>query len=143
MLPTNLSLLILVILGSVSCRPASNDDQKDLITNLIEDSSPLQKAVVVLTEEEEEFPDRQGFITGHRIPLELFGADTLRRIELLGEEADVIPSRRAYVDSDDIRESASSSSVIPEDLPRIFDGIKGETDTKYYETLTSFVPFDY
>ena len=33
----------------------------------------------------QEFPDRRGFFTGHRIPLELFGEDTLRHIQLIGD----------------------------------------------------------
>ena len=33
----------------------------------------------------QEFPDRRGFFTGHRIPLELFGEETLRHIELIEE----------------------------------------------------------
>ena len=27
------------------------------------------------------FPDRQGFITGHRIPLELFSKETIKRLK--------------------------------------------------------------
>lgn len=34
---------------------------------------------------EADFPDRRGFFTGHRIPLELFPEETLRNIELIGE----------------------------------------------------------
>merc|ERR1712223_575952 len=34
---------------------------------------------------EANFPDRRGFFTGHRIPLELFPEETLRNIELIGE----------------------------------------------------------
>lgn len=33
-----------------------------------------------------DFPDRRGFFTGHRIPLELFGEETLRHIELIGDK---------------------------------------------------------
>ena len=32
-----------------------------------------------------DFPNRRGFFTGHRIPLELFPEETLRNIELIGE----------------------------------------------------------
>jgi len=35
---------------------------------------------------EADFPDRRGFFTGHRIPLELFPEETLRYIELIGDE---------------------------------------------------------
>jgi len=45
--------------------------------------------------DESEFPDRRGFFTGHRIPLELFGDETLRHIELIGEvkntESEALP----------------------------------------------------
>jgi len=34
---------------------------------------------------ESDFPDRRGFFTGHRIPLELFPEETLKHIELIGE----------------------------------------------------------
>ena len=43
----------------------------------------------VEVEENDDFPDRRGFFTGHRIPLELFGADTLRRIELTSDETTI------------------------------------------------------
>jgi len=33
-----------------------------------------------------DFPDRRGFFTGHRIPLELFSEETLRNIELVGDQ---------------------------------------------------------
>ena len=35
----------------------------------------------VFTKPKDIFPDRQGFITGHRIPLELFSKETIKRLK--------------------------------------------------------------
>ena len=43
------------------------------------------------TSEKPNFPDRRGFFTGHRIPLELFPEDTLRHIELIEEKKEQKP----------------------------------------------------
>lgn len=43
------------------------------------------------TSEKPDFPDRRGFFTGHRIPLELFPEDTLRHIELIEEKKEQKP----------------------------------------------------
>ena len=43
------------------------------------------------TSEKPDFPDRRGFFTGHRIPLELFPEDTLRHIELIEEQKEQKP----------------------------------------------------
>merc|ERR1712038_613875 len=83
--------------------------------------------------------DRRGFVTGHRIPLELFGKDTLRRIELLEDVEQPAAPARQYVDSDDIR-SAPLPPLPPKHRPDILGGLTSESDTKYFETLTSFVP---
>lgn len=59
--------------------------QQDSEASLNETSKPL-----ITTDGEDkngsEFPDRRGFFTGHRIPLELFPQETLRNIDLVGEE---------------------------------------------------------
>ena len=43
------------------------------------------------TSDKPDFPDRRGFFTGHRIPLELFPEDTLRHIELIEEKKEQKP----------------------------------------------------
>jgi len=61
--------------------------QQDSTPSLNETSKPL-----IPTDGEDEttsqFPDRRGFFTGHRIPLELFPQETLRNIELVGEQVE-------------------------------------------------------
>jgi len=58
------------------------------LTNIIElhpilpSAEPTQESS---HDSEADFPDRRGFFTGHRIPLELFPEETLRNIELIGE----------------------------------------------------------
>jgi len=64
------------------------------ITNIVEEH---QKSVSFIDKEQtdvdtgndgSDFPDRRGFFTGHRIPLELFGEETLRHIELIDDTND-------------------------------------------------------
>jgi len=60
------------------------------LTNIIELHPKTALSSSEQTEEtshdsEANFPDRRGFFTGHRIPLELFPEETLRNIELFGE----------------------------------------------------------
>jgi len=66
------------------------------ITNVVENSrqetSSIEKSEqethLNADENASDFPDRRGFFTGHRIPLELFGEETLRHIELIEETKD-------------------------------------------------------
>jgi len=61
------------------------------ITNVVEEQQePVssnekirQQSELGADKSNSEFPDRRGFFTGHRIPLELFGEETLRHIELI------------------------------------------------------------
>ena len=49
------------------------------------------------TSEKPDFPDRRGFFTGHRIPLELFPEDTLRHIELIEEKKEQKPEGGGWI----------------------------------------------
>merc|ERR1712223_1454155 len=66
-------------------------DMEVPITNVVESPHQATSTIEKLKEETHldadkdasDFPNRRGFFTGHRIPLELFGEETLRHIELL------------------------------------------------------------
>lgn len=60
------------------------------LTNVVEEhqtsiSSDDEVVQENIHNSEADFPDRRGFFTGHRIPLELFSEETLRHIDLIGE----------------------------------------------------------
>jgi hypothetical protein len=76
--------------------PRKDNTVSDLeapITNVVEehpkpdssDEKIRQQPDADADKNNQEFPDRRGFFTGHRIPLELFGEETLRHIELIEE----------------------------------------------------------
>ena len=46
--------------------------QLNSVLDQVEDEAPITKDI---------FPDRQGFVTGHRIPLELFSKETIQRLK--------------------------------------------------------------
>jgi len=155
------ALVMLIALGT--CHPIQNDASKDANELTASDDDVIEKATEEDKSEEGHFPDRRGFVTGHRIPLELFSEDTLRRIELLEDEDsqddyDEDTSRVSYVDSDDIRRPEVASftvrrplispvgSLIPRpeySLLGAAAGLSREADTKYFDSLTSIVPLDY
>ncbi len=56
------------------------------------------------------FRDRAGFITGHRIPIELFGDETRARLE----EEDQTESNKAYVDASAFRRGQVKENTTPE-----------------------------
>ena len=89
------------------------------------------------------------FVTGHRIPLELFSADTLKRIELIPETtlAASGPADNRYVNSESFRsgvQGATSAEVEPR--PHHFFEDDRETllgakiDPNYRRTLIKFLP---
>jgi len=111
----------------------------------------------------DEFPDRRGFFTGHRIPLELFPQDTLRRIELTSDEdesegivvssaADALQtppqppkSTSLYINSDEIRSRGVARSLAAGGESSLANqeillGLRPDSDTTYQRTLTSIVP---
>jgi len=76
--------------------PTKENKVSDLeapITNMVENPNRTTSSIENLEQQTHlnadkdasDFPDRRGFFTGHRIPLELFGEETLRHIELLEE----------------------------------------------------------
>lgn len=176
-----MSLLVTaLLLASATCHPVQNGESKNSVNQV---KATRVKAAATTPEvaneavnqvpEVAEFPDRRGFVTGHRIPLELFGADTLRRIELL-EDEDTSNNEEsgqrhlsAYVDSDDIRSpvalpssSATAAELFSADVtvrrPASFPGfhrrpaeyllgggLSRESDVKYRDSLTSIVPLDF
>jgi len=116
------------------------------------EANPTTALPDVKQEEKEEFPDRDGFITGHRIPLELFPQETLERIDLIApHDTRVNPdlgilegNLRAYVDSDWIRQGAPSPQGSERrDLLLELDQLVGERDNAYYNTRTTFWSGDY
>ncbi len=60
------------------------------------------------------FPDREGFFTGHRIPIELFGEETKSR--LLQEDALPHAEKKAYVDSSDFRSAGARVVALSETM---------------------------
>ena len=63
------------------------NNQPSINQIIFEDIKQTTEVPVLVLEEDnssgtDDFPNRRGFFTGHRIPLELFPQDTLRRIEL-------------------------------------------------------------
>ena len=157
-----LSFAVTILAVSGHCLPLADirDTADDFINEILDTVENVEvKDVGRLVETP--FPDREGFFTGHRIPLELFPDDTLRRIELTSETtttttsigggaeqttaetpAPSTTSRSLYVNSDDIRRGGARSYSVDEDIAdqEIILGLRPETDTKYYETLTSIVP---
>jgi hypothetical protein len=95
-------------------------------------------------EELDRKPER--FVTGHRIPLELFSADTLKRIELLPEPETAAPAGGRYVNSESFRgASASASEAGPEPRPPFFQDdretlLGAKVDPNYRRTLIKFLP---
>ena len=73
---------------AISSGPAENNVVPSINQIIFEESKQTTEVPASVTTSEEntsgtdDFPDRRGFFTGHRIPLELFPQDTLRRIEL-------------------------------------------------------------
>jgi len=71
------------------------------LTNIIElhpkpALSSAEQAQETSHDSEDDFPDRRGFFTGHRIPLELFPEETLRNIELIGETTEkAVPTAKS------------------------------------------------
>jgi len=155
---------------AISSGPTENNQPSinQIIFEDIKQTTEAPASVTALEEDNssgtDDFPDRRGFFTGHRIPLELFPQDTLRRIELTSDEDDgegIVVSSAAealqtppqppqstslYVNSDDIRSSrgvarslarGGESSLANQE---ILLGLRPETDTKYHGTLTSIVP---
>ena len=155
-----LSFAVTVLVVSSHCLPLADiRDTADDFINEILDTVEDVEVKDVGRRVEIPFPDREGFFTGHRIPLELFPDDTLRRIELTSETtttsigggaeqttaetpAASTTSRSLYVNSDDIRRGGARSYSVDEDIAdqEIILGLRPESDTKYYETLTSIVP---
>ena len=75
MLPAVFLLVTLVV--SAHCLPLA--DIRDTADDLINEIVDTLEGEVKDIEAEAAFPDRRGFFTGHRIPLELFPVDTLRQ----------------------------------------------------------------
>ena len=73
---------------AISSGHAENNVVPSINQIIFEESKQTTEVPASVTTSEEDtsgtddFPDRRGFFTGHRIPLELFPQDTLRRIEL-------------------------------------------------------------
>ena len=156
-----LSFAVTILAVSGHCLPLADirDTADDFINEILDTVENVE--VKDVGRVEIPFPDREGFFTGHRIPLELFPDDTLRRIELTSETtttsiggggaeqttaetpaAASTTSRSLYVNSDDIRRGGARSYSVDEDIAdqEIILGLRPESDTKYYETLTSIVP---
>ena len=152
-----LSLAVTFLVVSGHCLPLADirDTVDDFINEILDTVEDFE--VKDVGRDEIPFPDREGFFTGHRIPLELFPDDTLRRIELTSATTTSIgggaeqttaetpastTSRSLYVNSDDIRRGGARSYSVDEDIAdqEIILGLRPESDTKYYETLTSIVP---
>ena len=56
-----------------------NPQQNDVLDHIDSDPADQQQHEAPVTKDL--FPDREGFITGHRIPLELFSQETRERIQ--------------------------------------------------------------
>ena len=96
----------------------------------------------------------ENFVTGHRIPLELFSPDTLKRIELIPETETSRPvpetTDNRYVNSESFRSSPATASTAETGVeparPRIFFEDDRETllgakiDPNYRRTLIKFLP---
>ena len=68
----------------------STDYEQKVQKQMIEDIKSVDQKSENQKSENSESPKRgESFITGHRIPLELFSSETLRRIELLPEQTTV------------------------------------------------------
>ena len=107
-----------------------------------------------VTDEAAEAADQKpgNFVTGHRIPLELFSADTLKRIELIPETTSAAsaasgPADNRYVNSESFRsgvQGATSAEVEPR--PHHFfeddrDTLLGaKIDPIYRRTLIKLLP---
>ena len=80
--PNMQSFFVLTLFLSVaSCLPANTklEEIQHQLLNPEENAVLDQEAEAPITKDV--FPDRQGFITGHRIPLELFPKDTIQRLK--------------------------------------------------------------
>jgi len=82
---------------------------------------------------------RENFITSHRIPLELFPKETLRRIELISDElvapvGDETTTQKTTTENNSYVESKSF---------RVEPTLTVETDTQFESTVDKFVPDDY
>eukprot|EP00096_Caligus_rogercresseyi_P007660 TRINITY_DN25637_c0_g1_i1.p1 TRINITY_DN25637_c0_g1~~TRINITY_DN25637_c0_g1_i1.p1 ORF type:complete len:131 (+),score=41.23 TRINITY_DN25637_c0_g1_i1:233-625(+) len=103
--------------------------RRDVLTNEIPSTLSQHHTSVESSKSKEEPIDRKEFITGHRIPLELFSQATLERIELTEE----LRPGREYVDSSNFRSvSGGGGSAL--------DALGEEVDPAYERTLDSFVP---
>ena len=68
----------------------STDYEQNVQKQMIEDIKSVDQKSENQNSEKSESPKRgENFITGHRIPLELFSSETLRRIELIPEQTTV------------------------------------------------------
>lgn len=133
----------------------ARDELENDIDNLIEPEdyaqTEVQKQMIkdaVSVQQKPEEPEHQkrepAFITGHRIPLELFSSATLRRIELIPEQTTVQDSNR-YVNSESFRSSPSTStSFEPRHYLPLQDDretlLGPEIDPNYRRSLIKFLP---
>jgi hypothetical protein len=129
------------------------------LSNEVVDSTPSDKLVppppppeeVDVDEASADFP--QGFVTGHRIPIELFDRQTQDRLLAVEEEEDSPLSGPSYVDSSAFRSPLASHRLPPVNphappaeppAARVVSVLEGglvhETDPAYFGHLDAFVP---
>jgi len=97
-------------------------------------------------------PKSENFVTGHRIPLELFSPDTLKRIELI-PEAEPARADDRYVNSESFRSGPTTTSTSTEaesevelrPRPHILEDdretlLGAKIDPNYRRTLIKFLP---
>jgi hypothetical protein len=88
---------------------------------------------------------RENFITGHRIPLELFPKETLRRIELIADEL-VAPSEQTTPATTTSSTTTPKSKISPDNSYvesrsfRLEPSLTAETDSQFESTVDKFVP---
>merc|ERR1711893_8320 len=138
-----LKFLVLLIPSVVLGMPTDTKlDEKDLKHHLL---NPELNSVY---DEEQDapitddiFPDRSGFFTGHRIPLELFSKDTVQR--LLAKDKPVY--RKKYKNASDFRKPVNIPEAFPAKPPSVSplafqpSPLGGEFDKAYFTALDSFI----
>ena len=79
-----------------------NPQQNDVLDHMDSDPTDQQQHEAPITKDL--FPDREGFITGHRIPLELFSQETRERIqEEVKQQAPKKSTEDLYLDASQFR----------------------------------------
>merc|ERR1712223_2019999 len=91
---------------------------------------------------EADFPDRRGFFTGHRIPLELFPEETLRNIELIGDETTVKTVPTAKITNAPVHPRRIPLELFSEESLRRIDGLDVEEDELFEANFPRRVPLE-